>query len=175
MHDNQQKPKINFSNLKEKLTSTKALISGTVGVVLVLLVVMIVQSCTPRKGSIIYGLCGTFLEQQITFPQTLNYTSVEQYPVAVRIYYTYTDTFGQYQFNRIECTFRQDSEKGVQLERVFFDAVNAITETERVKGKGRLYEVKREYIDLFNKSQSAVSILSQNPDLTLPQNGAFRF
>lgn len=161
--------------LKKKLLSTKFLISSAVIFGVVALVVMIMQSCTPRQGTLLYGLCGAFLEQQVTFPQTLRHTSVEQYPKALRIYFTHIDSFGQYQFEMTECTFVQDPEKGVQLQRVFFNYVKDVTEKERVPGKGRLYEVRQEVIDLFNQSDSASSIMSQNPDLSLPKTRPFRF
>lgn len=173
--ENQLKKKINLTKLKEKLLSTRGLVTGTVVVILLLSIVFIVESCAPRKGSIIYGICSSFLEQQVTFPQSLNYTSVEQYPKAVRIYFTYTDAFGQYQFEFAECTFRQDPQQGVQLERVFFNYAKEITESQRMIGKGRLYQVRQEVIDLFNRSQSSRAILENNPNLDLPTQRGYRF
>jgi len=160
---------------KKKLFGTQGLIGGVVVFILFSVIVMIVQSCTPAKGTILYGLCGTFLEQQVAFPHTLEHTSVEQYPKAIRIYFTHIDGFGEYQFEMTECTFRQDPENGVQLERVFFNYVKDITKKERMRGKGRLYETRQEVIDLFNNSQSPLSILSSDPDLTLPQERWYRF
>jgi hypothetical protein len=160
---------------KKRLFGTEGLIGGVVVFILLFVVVMIFQSCTPKKGSILYGLCGTFLEQQVPFPMTLKHTSVEQYSKAIRIYFTHIDGFGGYQFEMTECTFRQDSKQGVQIDRVFFNYVKDVTDKERMAGKGRLYEVRQDVIDLFNKSQSPLSILSHDPDLTLPQDGMYRF
>ena len=173
--DDKKKQKIDLASLKEKLLSTQAIVGGAVVFIFIFIVVLIVNSCTPAKGNILYGLCGTFLEQQVQFPHTLKHTSVEQYPKAVRIYFTYIDSFGQYQFEMMECTFVQHPQKGVQLDRVFFNYVKEVTEKERVGGKGRLYEVKQEHIDLFNNSKAPLSILSHEPDLTLPQNPRYRF
>lgn len=169
------KSNFNSPELKKTLLSTKSIVTLVTILVIVFLGVFIFQSCVPKKGSLLYGLCGSFLEQQVTFPQTIRHTSVEQYPKALRIYYTHIDAFGQYQFEMTECTFKQDPQAGVQLDRVFFNYVKDITSKERVRGKGRLYEVKRDVINLFNRSQSARSIMSQDPDLTLPQTGTYRF
>jgi hypothetical protein len=170
VQDSQNKP-----SWKKRLFGTEGLIGGVVLFILLAVIVMTVQSCTPRKGSILYGLCSAFLEQQVQFPTTLKHTSVEQYPKAIRIYFTHIDGFGEYQFEMTECTFRQDSQAGIQLERVFFNYVKDVTKKERMNGKGRLYEVRQDIINLFNKSQSPLSILSHDPDLTLPQDRGYRF
>ena len=156
------------TDFKKKLLGTEGIIAGCVIFGLIFLVVIIVQSCTPRKGGVIYGMCGAFLEQQVTFPETISHTSVEQYPRAVRIYFTHIDGFGQYQFEMVECAFIQDAQKGIQLERAFFNYIKSITETERVAGKGRLYEVKQEHIELFNRSGSPETIRAYKPDVSLP-------
>ena len=170
-----QDTKTNKIPWKKKLFGTQGLIGGVVVFIVFFVIVMIVQSCTPAKGTILYGLCGAFLEQQVPFPHTLKHTSVEQYPKAIRIYFTHIDGFGEYQFEMTECTFRQDPQSGVQLERVFFNYVKDVTKKERMRGKGRLYDTRQEVIDLFNMSQSPLSILSNNPDLTLPQDQWYRF
>ena len=156
------------ASLKETLLGTKGIIWMSSVFGLFFLIVIFYQACAPRKGTILYGMCSAFLEQQVTFPGTLNYTAVEQYPKAVRIYFTYIDGFGQYQFELAECVFEQ-GEQGVMLDRVFFNYIKDITSKERVKGKGRLYEVEQKYIDLFNRSRSVQAIMSQDPDLALPE------
>lgn len=160
--------KDNWPELKEKATSTQGIITGAVSVLVLFVVVMIVQSCTPRKGTILYGMCKSFLEVQIPFPETIEHSFVEQYRKAIRIYFTHTDPFGQYQMEYIECSFFQDAAKGVQLESVYFDHVKKITETTRAPGKGRLYAVKEKHIEMFNNSRSPAAIVKNNPDLTLP-------
>ncbi|HPD83040.1 MAG: hypothetical protein R3D88_03915 [Alphaproteobacteria bacterium] len=167
--------KNNLASLKEKLFGTQGLITGSVIFGLLFIIVIIFQSCAPRKGTILYGLCSAFLEQQIPFPETIKHTSVEQYPKAVRIYFTYIDGFGQYQFEMTECSFKNDAQNNILLDRVFFNYIKDITEKERVAGKGRLYEVKKDSIDLFNRSQSPAVIISQDPDLSLPSRGQIRF
>ncbi len=175
MVENSQPNRLTLDDLKKKLTSPKGIIGGTVTLFLIFGLILIVQSCTPKKGNLLYGICAGFLEQQIPFPKTLKHTSVEQYPKALRIYFTHIDAFGQYQFEMTECTFVQHPQNGVQLDRVFFNQIKDVTEKERVDGKGRLYEVKREVLELFNRSKSSKSIMSQNPNLNLPQNRGYRF
>jgi len=55
------------------------------------------------------------------------------------------------------------------VESIYIDTVKEITAKERAAGKGRLYKVEQEYIDLFNNSLSPKAIMSQDPDLTLPK------
>ena len=164
-----------IEQLKKKLFGTQGIIAASVLFGTLFLVVVIVQSCTPRKGTILYGMCGTFLAQQMTIPETLKHTSVEQYPKAVRIYFTHIDAFGQYQFEMTECVFKQDPQKGIQVDRIFFNYIKEITKKERVPGKGRLYEVEDEYVELFNRSLSPQIVIDQDTDLTLPSRNGIRF
>lgn len=167
--------KLNLQSIKNILLGTKGIITMAVVFGLTFIIVLIVQSCTPQNGSLIYGICKGFLEQQIAFPHTLTYTNVEQYPKAVRIYYTHVDSYGQYQFELIECSFVQDPKNGVQLDKVYFNNIKPVTKAEQLEGKGRLYGVRKEVIDLFNKSQSASAIMSQDPDLSLPSKQRMKF
>lgn len=161
-------PKIPFGKIKTYISSTQGLITTTVVVISAFILLTIIQSCTPKKGTILYGICGGFLEQQILFPETIKHTRVEQYRKAVRIYYNHIDGFGEYQLEMIECSFIQDPEKGVQLEMVFIDSIKEVTEKTRAPGKGRLYKVQQDYIDKFNNSLSPAAILTNNPNLNLP-------
>lgn len=171
-----------LQNLKENLPEIKKKAFGTQGIIIssvifafLFLVVIVVQSCTPQKGSILYGMCGAFLEQELTYPETIKHSNVEQYRKAVRIYYTHIDAFGQYQLEMVECSFLQDAEKGVRLESVVFDRVRDSTKKTPVTGKGRLFEVKQKYIDQFNQSESPAAILLNEPDLTLPEYRGYEF
>lgn len=90
---------------------------GAIGVGL-LLVVLMVYSCQPKKGSMGYGICSTFLELNTTYPHTLNYTDVEFSRTAVRIYFSEIDAFGEYKHQMIECTFGPDEKMGMKLTQV---------------------------------------------------------
>jgi len=136
-----------------------------------LIIYYFVQSCAPPKGSINYGICNTFLEQQLTFPSTLDQTFVEEYPpYSTRIYYKYVDGYGQTNFSYIQCTFKEDPEKGYIAEDISFKTpVKEITEKFYDKERKRsIYKLKPELLDLFNQSNSPAVIMSQDPDLTQP-------
>lgn len=163
-----QKIKKHWPAFKEWAMSTEGIIYGTIAVVVIFIILMVVQACTPRKGSFLYGICGSFLELQIPYPETIRHSSVEQYRKALRIYYSHIDDFGEYQMEMLECSFYMDETERVFLERVYFSHIKDITKKKRAPGKGRLYEVEQEHIDLFNKSFSAEAIMLQEPDLTLP-------
>lgn len=80
----------------------KQILAGAV-CFLLLLVLFIVYSCQPPRGSIIYGVCSAFLEQIVEYPPSVQQLYVEQFPRAVRIYYNQTDAFGQFTQDMIEC------------------------------------------------------------------------
>jgi hypothetical protein len=160
--------KTNWPAIQKKATSTEGIKYGIGGLVVIFLLFMIVQSCTPRKGTLLYGICRSFLELHIPYPDTIYHARVEQYRKALRIYYNHLDSYGQYQREMIECSFVQDPVKGLQVEAIYIDSIKPITQKERAPGKGRLYQVEQEYIDRFNVSMSPSAIMSQDPDLELP-------
>ncbi len=161
--------KKNWPAIQKKATSTEGIKYGIGGIVFVFIMFAVIQSCTPRKGTLLYGICRSFLELHIPYPHTIYHARVEQYRKALRIYYNHLDSFGQYQREMIECSFSQDPVKGIQVESIFIDSIKPITQKERAPGKGRLYKVEQEYIDLFNNSLSSSAIMSQDHDLVLPK------
>jgi len=133
---------------KEDGNNKIILFSGIGG--LLLIVVMSVYACMPKKGSILYGICSAYLNQTVTYPHTLRHSMVEQYPRAVRIYYTHVDPFGQYKLEMVECSFYMDQEKGIQVDEILQNRK----------------EIDQAIVDEFNVSVGA--IVAADPDLTLP-------
>lgn len=84
----------------------------------VLIIVMMVYSCQPKKGSMGYGICSTFLELNTTYPHTLEFSDVEFSQTAVRIYFSNVDAFGEFKHEMIECTFAPDEKMGMRLSEV---------------------------------------------------------
>ena len=165
------KIKILIDFIKKNTMTNNGIITISIAFIILVVGYFIVQSIMPKKGNIIYGLCSVFLEQQMTFPDTIEYTYVEMYRSAVRIYYKNIDAYGQQNFSYIECSFSQDPKNGVQLDNAIFKSpVKDITEkfydTER---KRSFYRVKKDKVELFNRSKSPLAIMSQDPDLTLPE------
>lgn len=162
-----------LDKLKKKLLSTKFIIWSASVFGFLFLIFIIVQSCAPRKGNILYGMCLSFLELQVPFPETIEPKEIEFYRKGTRIYFTHLDGYGEYRLETLECAFEQDPQKGVQLESAYFNYVKPSTNKERIIGKGRLYAVKQEEIDLFNRSLSPAAIL-QDIDLSLPDDTIIR-
>jgi len=163
-----------FQKIKENIFSTKTLIKAISVFVLLFIVMIIYQSCAPKKGNILYGICSAFLEMQLPFPETIKLKEIEFYRKGLRMHYTHLDGFGEYLLESIECSFEQDPQKGVQLESVFFNYVKESTHKERIQGKGRLYAVKQEEIDLFNNSLSPAAVLLDN-ELIIPKGTITRY
>lgn len=127
----------------------KVFLAGfTVFLLLVVLVSMF--ACGPRKGTMLYGICKTYLEQIIAYPETIVPANVEQYPSATRIYFTSVDPFGQFKLEQIECVYAQDPNGNLLVEQVLFNR----------------REEPADRVKLFNESLSA--IVAAEPDLTLP-------
>lgn len=165
---NTEKQIIDF--IKKNAFTKMGVIVMAAGLFVLLIGFVIFQSMQPKKGNLIYGMCSIFLEQQTTFPDTLEHTYVEMYRRAVRIYYQNIDAYGQYNFSYVECSFNQDPQEGVQLENVIFKSpVKDITEKFYDKERKRsFYRVKKEHIDLFNQSKSPLAIMSTDPEFLLP-------
>lgn len=129
----------------------KLMLYGGIGAAL-LLVVLMIYGCQPKKASMAFGICSTFLEISTPYPQTLNYTQVEGSRTAVRIYFTSTDPFGMFRHEMIECTFGTDPNAGTR-----------ITEIKRNRRP-----IDQAVIQKFNLTIPA--IIASDPYLEIPPN-----
>lgn len=120
-------------------------------VFLLLMTLLIMFSCGPRQGTMLYGICKTYLEQSIPYPETMVPTNVEQYAAATRIYFTSIDPFGQFKLEYIECTYKADAQNNLIVDKVLINRREE--DPDRVKN--------------FNASLSA--IIAAEPDLSLPE------
>lgn len=132
-----------------KPSSDKLIVYGSIGFALLVLV-LIMFSCGPKKGTMMFGICRTFLEFQVSYPETIDHILVEQYERAVRIYFTQIDAFGEYKQQTMECAYKQDPQRGWILDIVLLNR----------------QKVDPEKVKEFNSSLSAV--IAAEPDLTLP-------
>ena len=158
-------------SVKDWLLTKSGKITSGITIGLLLATLMIMKACEPAKASILYPICSAFAEQNVTFPETLKYNVVEQYSKSIRLYYSHTDGFGQFITEYIECSFASEESRGLFLKAAIYNTVKEITEKKPLKNKGRLYQVKQEYIDLFNKSQTPQMIMQMDReklDLTIP-------
>ncbi|MCF8495420.1 MAG: hypothetical protein K9G62_01995 [Alphaproteobacteria bacterium] len=76
------------------------------------------QLFIPHQGTIGFGVCKVFLEQNVQYPHTLHLSKVEQFSTSVRIWFTQTDSFGEYRMEPIQCFFRAHEEWGFELDKV---------------------------------------------------------
>lgn len=166
-------PKEKLFVLKDKLMTRGGKIGLSIAVGLLLITLLMMKACAPAQGSILYGICNAFLEQQLQYPEMRELNYVEQYGSGVRIYYTQVDGFGQYLNEFIECSFAQDQQRGLYLSAVVFNTIKSVTKKTTIKNKGFLYQVEKKYINQFNESGSIQAIISSEPDLTLPRNKPF--
>ncbi len=121
------------------------------GVALILVILIIRWGFAERQGSMAYGICKVFLELNTQYPDTIYVSTVEEFGKSVRLWYTQTDSFGEYRMQPIRCYFKQDEAYGFILEKVTV----------------RRTELDQAVVERFNKSIG--TILQNPPDLTLPR------
>lgn len=103
-----------------------------------------------KKGGTGFALCRTFLELQVRYPQELRLSHVRSLSRTLRIWYVERDAFGQTRYDAMDCTFKNDPQRGMLLDKV---TVNR-------------REMDPAIIDRFNISIPAV--MAYPPDLTYP-------
>lgn len=123
-----------------------------VGGIFALIGLVIWWGMQPITGTMYYGVCKVFAEQQLAYPHTMGVSSSDQYANKVRIFYTSFDPFGEYKIDRVECTFAENPQGGISY---FLKSarVNKVS-------------IDKEVIRRFNGSVPA--ILANPPDLILP-------
>jgi hypothetical protein len=111
----------------------------------------------PYTGTLSYGICKAFLEQNEPYPSLIKPYKVDEYPGYVSIFYKRTDSFGYESMNTLECAFESD-ENGNPLYTLKKVDMN---------GKNRKYPLEDEAnLKKFNVGVSA--LVANPPDLTLP-------
>lgn len=105
----------------------------------------------PYEAGMTYGICKTFLELHVQFPQDLRLSTVDDLGASVRIWYTQLDAFGEYRMESIQCYFRPDDVTGAALEKVTINR----------------REVDPKEVEEFNESIGVV--LAAPLDLTIPK------
>lgn len=133
---------------KKKRNSTRnKIIAG----VLVFLGLVLYVGLQPLVGTPRYGVCRTFIELQLPYPETLQVNVVEESPLAVRVYFSHIDAFGSSRLNMIECEYRTDQRRGLVLSSVYLNRV----------------EMPKDMVEMFN--YTVPYVLANPPDLRLPR------
>ncbi len=103
---------------KKKTKRKKILISGIAGVVLIFVSLILISIFTPRRVSLEYDVCGTFLENTLRFPTELRISTVEDTDTFTRIWYTQVDAFGAYRMEYIQCFWKQDANQNWVFDKI---------------------------------------------------------
>jgi len=72
----------------------------------------------PFQGSMLFGICKVFLEQQVQFPHTLRLSVAQEFQQSARIWYSHVDAFGAYRLEPMECFYIPDEVTGAKFEYV---------------------------------------------------------
>lgn len=78
---------------------------GSVLAAIVLLFGFLWYGSQPLKGPAYVGLCRAFVELQLNYPETMRLMQYEYFDRGHRLFYTYTDPFGEYRSSMAECKF----------------------------------------------------------------------
>lgn len=133
-----------------KTLKTKRIKQGALGSFILFLIWIIYMLFVPYKGGMTFGVCKVFLELYVPYPSTLRLSTVDDLGSSVRIWYTHSDSFGQYQLEPIQCFYREDPNLPFALDRVTV----------------RRRELDAARIETFN--HSLPTIFANPPDLSLP-------
>jgi hypothetical protein len=107
----------------------------------------------PFQGTLPYGICKTFLELNVPYPETLHVS--EAYALrdgSIKIWYAHTDAFGEYRMEFFKCLFLPDPKTGaMSIEKIEHNRI----------------EMDPEKVFLYNH---AIPYLTTNPpDLSMPK------
>lgn len=113
----------------------------------------------PYKGEMTYGVCKTFLELNVPYPDHVRLNSVDDMGAVVRIWYTQIDSFGEYRMESMTCTYR------------------GATDADTAKYGGKMpfvldkVSIGRRDVDAFAVEQfnyAIPTVIAMKPDLVLP-------
>jgi hypothetical protein len=121
------------------------------GGVLVFLSLIVWWGLQPLKGKIEYGVCRTYAEMNIQYPDTMQISEVKEFDRATRVYYTHIDAFGQSRKELIECAFRRDVNGNLYAEKI---EINRLPEPD-------------DKVEKFNATIN--TIIAFEPDLIIPR------
>ncbi len=123
---------------------------GLIGGCAALLIWLLYYLFAPFQATMAYGICKVFMERQVSYPNTVRVSQVEEFESSVRIWYAQINSFGEYRLDQIQCYYKQDPVTG--------SALDKITINRR--------EVDPAQVAAFNKTLPA--ILANPPDLIIP-------
>lgn len=135
----------------KKKKQKKLLRNGGIASGVLLVAYFLYYMSQPYQGTMAYGICKVFIEMNVQFPTTLKYNSVEEFSTSVRVWYTHTDSFGEYILEPVQCYYKSDETLGFVLDKV----------TKRRR------EIPREQVEEFNKILPI--IFANPPNLDLPR------
>lgn len=72
----------------------------------------------PLKAGIEYGICRTFVENNIRYPTTYQITQYDIYGSSLRLFYTYVDPFGGTRSDMIECIIVPHPQNGYMVQEI---------------------------------------------------------
>lgn len=72
----------------------------------------------PYQESMEYGICKVFVELTVPYPETVYYSEVVRFQDSIRVWYSYSDSFGEFRLEPIQCYFGAHEKFGMGLTRI---------------------------------------------------------
>ena len=112
--DPQSRRKAALLEKQKKRKLIKRIVLGVLGV----LAVFIWYGLQPLTAGMNYGICRTYIEGILTYPETFKITQYDEYGPSIRIFYTYTDAFGGQRSDMVECIIGPDPVAGYKASKI---------------------------------------------------------
>lgn len=132
---------------------------GIIGAIVLVLGYGIYLLFIPYKGGMTFGVCKTFLEQQLAYPERARLSNVEDMGALIRIWYTQVDSFGEYRMESLSCTYRAANDADMKK----YGTPLPFVLSKAVIGRR---DIDAGVVEKFNYGIPA--IVSSDLDLTLP-------
>lgn len=67
------------------------------------------------QGDMTFGVCRVYAEQRTTFPQTVEFNSVEEFGGVVKIFYSHIDAYGVRRLEEVMCQYKQKDPRRLKV------------------------------------------------------------
>jgi hypothetical protein len=72
----------------------------------------------PFESSMQYGICKVFVELNVPYPDTVYFSEVVEFQDSIRVWFSYSDSFGEFRLEPIQCYFGPSEKYGMELTRI---------------------------------------------------------
>ncbi len=90
--------------LAAKKKKRQKIMMGISGAI-VLICLMIWFGIQPLKAGLPYGICRTYIEMYVKYPNSITISEYDEFGASLRVFFTHSDAYGSQRSEMIECIF----------------------------------------------------------------------